>query len=141
MQFVGWRQSGSHLRLLTLLPISGELPCVDTHHRFFQSPKINDLQIEVHPAWRNDDLVAHAHANGIVPTAYFPLGGKRPDGEKLWEVSFGLSKYALLSSKLSPVICSYLIFLYLIPLRMSAKLGQATAFLSAYTCLSRPFLG
>jgi diketogulonate reductase-like aldo/keto reductase len=42
-------------------------------------------QIEVHPGWRNDDLISHAHANGIVPTAYFPLGGARPDCEKLWE--------------------------------------------------------
>lgn len=64
----------------------GRRPRIEPFHLFKCSTQTFVPQIEVHPGWRNDDLISHAHANGIVPTAYFPLGGARPDCEKLWEV-------------------------------------------------------
>jgi len=40
------------------------------------------LQIEIHPYWRNDESIHYAKEEGIVVTAYSPMGSEAPDGNK-----------------------------------------------------------
>lgn len=40
------------------------------------------LQVEIHPYWRNDELIHYAKEEGITVTAYSPMGSEPPDGNK-----------------------------------------------------------
>lgn len=57
------------------------------------------LQIEAHPYWRNDALIAFAHGHGVHVTAYSPLGSAQKDDapslmqdEKVKEIAEKLGK-------------------------------------------------
>ena len=66
-------------------------------------PSVN--QVEVHPYFRNDDLIEWCRRHGIHVSAYCPLGTPSSSAKQV-------TRYAPSATQVCPVSCSFALFIH-----------------------------